>query len=707
MAKKPDITTIASGYYSRQALNSNFENLQTGFDNTLSLDGSTPNAMGADLDMNSNDILNAQTVNAEALRLDGVLVSSSSLAASGATLFSTDHTGDGTTVAYSTTYQAFIKDNTQVYIDGVYQNKAGYSISGTTLTFSEAPPLNAAIEIVVARSLDVAGTDAANVNYNDTSNYYTGATVEAALDEVGNSVFAYNQGGTGAVDRTVKAKLQETVSVKDFGAVGDGVTDDAAAFNAALAASNTVIVPQGEYRIESTVTVGLKQRLLGVGLPKLTAPATITVIHLAGSLSELRNFELECDGANNTAPTNTNSVAVKIAHPDSIPANPLADWLDVADGIVDNLRINRFYYAIQMDVTFEWALSNITASRYQYGLALNRVKFDTYGTGGGKVVNNIHLTNMRFVGTLTSYAVPSGMIGLDFTDVFNLYLDGFSLARNEVNSRNLNVRGVFTAGYMEDYNAASYTNTRNMTFNGCDVSLDNMWVEDLYGGFTEAFYVANGSLDVRGGVVRLEPTAALFTNAVNSSSVILRMPILAGTTIISTDPTSVVAVNDFGTLNKDAAKVYNPASTGCGLIFGTGRVIYPAGETGATSNGDTDLGSGGVEFKDIYLVNAPTVSSDQNKKRDIRDLSAAEEAVAVAAKGLLKVYRLKSAYEVKGDDARLHFGIIAQELQAAFEAEDLDPWRYGVLVKNIDPETNNEILAVRYEELLTFILAAI
>ena len=65
MAKKPDITTIASGYYSRQALNNNFENLQDGFDNTLSLDGSTPNAMGADLDLNANDLLNARTLNAD------------------------------------------------------------------------------------------------------------------------------------------------------------------------------------------------------------------------------------------------------------------------------------------------------------------------------------------------------------------------------------------------------------------------------------------------------------------------------------------------------------------------------------------------------------------------------------------------------------------------------------------------------------------
>ena len=184
MAKKPDITTIASGYYSRQALNNNFENLQTGFDNTLSLDGSTPNAMGADLDLNGNDILNAGVVNTDLLKLDGTLVGIGDLNAAGATLSSISHTGNGSTVAFSTGYQAFITDNTQVYVDGVYQNKAGYSISGTTLTFSEAPPLNSSIEIVVARTLDFGATTAANVGYIDPGSNYQGTNVQSVLDEI-------------------------------------------------------------------------------------------------------------------------------------------------------------------------------------------------------------------------------------------------------------------------------------------------------------------------------------------------------------------------------------------------------------------------------------------------------------------------------------------------------------------------------------------
>ena len=66
---------------------------------------------------------------------------------------------------------------------------------------------------------------------------------------------SFTQSGTGATARTVDSKLKESVSVKDFGAVGDGTTNDTAAIQAALTSSTTsVFFPAGRYRVTSNLT---------------------------------------------------------------------------------------------------------------------------------------------------------------------------------------------------------------------------------------------------------------------------------------------------------------------------------------------------------------------------------------------------------------------------------------------------------------------
>lgn len=87
----------------------------------------------------------------------------------------------------------------------------------------------------------------------------TGATAGDIVDIVAYGVFSvadidayevsFNQAGTGAVDRTAQDKMRETVSVKDFGAIGDGVTNDLTAIQAAFAASNSVYFPEGDFLI--------------------------------------------------------------------------------------------------------------------------------------------------------------------------------------------------------------------------------------------------------------------------------------------------------------------------------------------------------------------------------------------------------------------------------------------------------------------------
>jgi hypothetical protein len=80
-------------------------------------------------------------------------------------------------------------------------------------------------------------------------------TQQQGAGAINASQVTYNPAGTGAVATNVQAKLREYVSIKDFGAVGNGVADDTAAIQAAINASNNVFVPPGTYKVTSTLII--------------------------------------------------------------------------------------------------------------------------------------------------------------------------------------------------------------------------------------------------------------------------------------------------------------------------------------------------------------------------------------------------------------------------------------------------------------------
>ena len=123
--------------------------------------------------------------------------------------------------------------------------------------------------------------------WDNIGNSYVASNLEldlaSTLDNAkGDALIGFRQSNAagflpGATGRTVNAKLQEIVSVKDFGAVGDGVTDDAAAFQAAVDAfkpavlalptvSKVIYVPVGTYIIDTPVQLWSGISLVGDGV---------------------------------------------------------------------------------------------------------------------------------------------------------------------------------------------------------------------------------------------------------------------------------------------------------------------------------------------------------------------------------------------------------------------------------------------------------
>jgi parallel beta-helix repeat protein len=153
------------------------------------------------------------------------------------------------------------------------------------------------------------------VTYNKTFPDGTVA-VTTANGAVDSSQVSYVPTGTGAVTTTVQAKLRETVSVKDFGALGDGTTDDTAAIQAALNAApqyGTVFFPYGNYIISNELIIPTSN-LLVTGRARITAKATTQFEFMlkATSLSgvTVENLRFDANKSNRSSGATTRFMGV-------------------------------------------------------------------------------------------------------------------------------------------------------------------------------------------------------------------------------------------------------------------------------------------------------------------------------------------------------------------------------------------------------------
>jgi hypothetical protein len=228
-----DLANLTSQTTAITQINANGALIEASIENTLSRDGTSPNTMTGAIDMNSNNILNVGTLDATTINLDGISILATitnilprgawvtstayvigdlveidgstyvcSIAHTSGT-FATDktnskwiifaappatiktperfsgNTGDAPTVFNLTTAPAS-EDVLLIFIDGVFQNHDQYSVSGTTITFTTAPPVgsnNIEVNYHIGATSTIPADGSVTTAKFDTSLSFAGITI--------------------------------------------------------------------------------------------------------------------------------------------------------------------------------------------------------------------------------------------------------------------------------------------------------------------------------------------------------------------------------------------------------------------------------------------------------------------------------------------------------------------------------------------------
>jgi hypothetical protein len=236
---------------------------------------------------------------------------------------------------------------TKTYVDTTTVASAGDAMTG---------PLAMGNNKITGLGTTSSPSDAASKQYvDDNALLYSGSP-------------GFTQDGTGAVTRSWSSKLKDVVSVKDFGAVGDGVTDDTVAIQAALDSGATaVIVPPGIY-----ITTGVEIKVAstietfkGVGNATLKLTTGASRIALSVNKAFVRVSDLIITSTGTSADGNS-TVGVKQE--------------SIAYTHYKNLRVSNFSLrGMQIIQCVFNTFENLTIQGCTYGLSLETSLVNGFG----------------------------------------------------------------------------------------------------------------------------------------------------------------------------------------------------------------------------------------------------------------------------------------------------------------------------------------
>ena len=245
-------------------------------------------------------------------------------------------------------------------------------------------------------------------------------------------------------------------------------------------------------------------------------------------------------------------------------------------------------------------------------------------------------------------------------------------------------------------------------------------------GVTGTLPIANGGTNTTatpnaGGIAYGTGSAYAFTTGVSGSYG--QMLIYNPTSSLPQWSSVVQAITYATSDGAGSANSYWDETGAYGRIGGTnGLILATGGPYPGTSRFVADpstfrpfadnvyaLGTASFRYTIVYATTGTINTSDGTQKQQVAGLTFSEYGVARRLKSLIRTFKFNDAVELKGDGARIHVGVIAQDVRDAFIAEGLDPNKYGLFCSDTWTENNIEHtrLGIRYDQLLAFIIAAL
>jgi len=522
-------------------------------------------------------------------------------------------------------------------------------------------------------------------------------------------------------NRILTSSLQDFISVKDFGAIGDGVTNDTVAIQAAINSGNPIIFPAGNYSSGPLTQSTNFQRFYANGQVSIIKNTDGVLLTSTGNYVELDGIQFVGTGytGDNINMTGSNPRLINCSSYGT-PGRPLKATgghvqIIGTSGTFTTTDATASGYDIEIGVSG-------TATLYHQLIGV----YTSQATGGILLIDT------------GSHVISGGQFGK-----LNIKAGTSPAGCNGGMTLGARILGDVTVEISNSVFAGNQFSTQTITF-ALGTSNHCLDTSNLLPGAT-IVNNGNGNSPIIKSVGTGSPSGIILQYGQDSNNSTIRY---ATDEIYLVDSTLNLA-NNKALKIADAAGVYRNAislSTGDDWFFGsdTGanflniesgsggiyNVVSGASVTQAVTgvfrpvpDGSVNLGGASNRWNTVYATTGTINTSDAREKQDIEALSDAEVRVAMALKGLVRKFRMKDAVAAKGDAARIHIGVIAQDVQAAFSAEGLDANHYGIMCYDVwdaEPEAVDdngnvvrpakaagERFGIRYDEMLAFIIGVI